>query len=119
MKKISEIMIALAMIVIVFFKIDPFHWFMPTNIQMILLCLLVTGVIVWVGMIFREKAHDERESYHLYRASRAGYIVGVLSLSLLVVIRDIQHKLDPLLLVVLALMVLAKLVVLKISEFRD
>ncbi len=119
MRKLTEILVTLAMLVIMFFKVDPWHWFMPTEIQMLLLCFLVAGVCIWVGLIFREKAHDERETLHLYRASRAGYLVGVLSLSVLIVIQDLQHHLDPLVLVVLAIMITTKLVVLTISQYRS
>jgi hypothetical protein len=118
MKNLSEILVAIAMLVVMFCKIDPWHWFMPTETQMVLLCLLVAGVSIWVGLIFREKARDERESLHLYRASRAGYLVGVAALSGLVVIQDLLHRLDPLLLVVLALMIITKLAVLKVSQYR-
>ena len=118
MKKLSEVLVAVAMLVVMFCKIDPWHWFMPNETQMVLLCLLVAGVSLWVGLIFHEKARDERESLHLYRASRAGYLVGVAALSVLVVIQDLLHRLDPLLLVVLALMIITKLAVLKISQYR-
>ena len=96
MKNLSEVLVAIAMLVVMFCKIDPWHWFMPNETQMVLLCLLVAGVSIWVGLIFREKARDERESLHLYRASRAGYLVGVAALSVLVVIGgggvdDVQH----------------------------
>lgn len=119
MRSLSEILVALSLIIVILFKIDPFHWLMPTQVQMFLLGLLVAGVAIWVGMIFREKARDERENLHLYRASRAGYLVGVLSLSVFVIIKDLEHCLDPLLLIVLALMILTKLIVLKISEYRS
>jgi hypothetical protein len=119
MRKVSEVLVVIAMLVIIFFKIDPWKWFMPTDIQMLLLCLLVAGVCIWVGLIFRERARDERETLHLYRASRAGYLVGVLSLSILVVIQDLRHQLDPLVLVVLAIMIITKLVVLKVSQYRS
>lgn len=107
------------MLVIMLFKIDPWHWFMPNESQMLLLCLLVAGVCIWVGIIFREKARDERETLHLYRASRAGYLVGILALSTLVVIQDLRHRLDPLVLVVLAIMIITKLVVLKVSQYSS
>ncbi len=119
MKKMTEFWVVLAMLIVMAFKIDPFHWFMPDNVQMIILCLLVAGLFLWIGLLFREHARDERESFHLYRASRAGFVVGVVAFSVLIVIQDLQHRLDPLLLVALAAMIITKLMVLIISRRGD
>ena len=118
MKSLSEILVSAAMLLVILLKIDPLHWFMPTALQMVLLAVLVSGMAIYVGLIFREKARDERESSHLYRASRAGYLVGVLALSALVVVQDLRHQLDPMVLLVLAAMIITKLAVLKFNQRR-
>jgi len=112
MKKVSEILLALSLLAVLFLKLDPFHWFMPTAMQMLLLCLFAAAFALYAGAIYREKALDERETQHLYRANRMGYLVGVISLSIIIVIQDIQHQLDPYLLLVLALMIVVKLIAL-------
>lgn len=112
MKSPNEILLAIGLLVILFLKLDPFHWFMPTATQMLLLCLFAAVFALYSGAIFREKAKDERESLHLYRANRMGYLVGVVSLSVIIVIQDILHTLDPYMLLVLALMIVVKLVTL-------
>jgi len=112
MKNLNEIFLAGGLLAVLFLKLDPFHWFMPTATQMLLLCLFAAAFALYSGAIFREKAQDERESLHLYRANRMGYLVGVVSISVIIVIQDIRHELDPYLLLVLALMIVVKLLAL-------
>jgi hypothetical protein len=110
--------LAVAVLVIIFFEIDPFHWFMPTEAQMILLCAFAAALALYAGVVFREQAKDERESNHLYRASRWGYLVGVVAISVLIVVQGVLHHLDPWLLVVLGTMVITKLVVLRWAQWK-
>jgi len=118
MKALSESLVGLAVLLILFLKMDPFHWFMPTEMQMLLLCFLAAAFALYAGVVFREQAKDERESSHLYRASRWGYLVGVVALSILIVVQDVLHRLDPWLLVVLGVMVITKLVVWRWSQWH-
>ncbi|PKL08189.1 MAG: hypothetical protein CVV51_10180 [Spirochaetae bacterium HGW-Spirochaetae-7] len=119
MKKPSEITVSAALLAVLFLKLDPFHWLMPTATQMVLLGVFAVAFALYAGAIFQEKAQDERESLLLYRANRMGYLVGVVSLSALIVVQDLRHDLDPSLLLVLALMVVVKLAVLRYSRFHN
>ncbi len=112
MKNPSEILLAIGLLLVLFLKLDPFHLFMPTATQMILLVIFAAAFALYSGAIYREKARDERESLHLYRANRMGYLVGVVSISVVIVIQDIRHELDPYLLIILALMIVVKLIAL-------
>lgn len=118
-KNLSEVFVSLALVAVLFLKIDPLHWFMPTELQMMVLCLFAVAFGLYAGVLFREKAQDEREAYHLYKASRVGYLLGVSALSVLIVVQDIQHRLDPWLVVVLGLMILAKMATLMWSRYRN
>ena len=118
MKNLSELFLALSVIAVLLLKLDPFQWFMPNEVQMILLCIFAAAFALYAGVVFREKPQDERENVHLYRASRVGYLAGVISLSVVFVIKDIQHQSDPYLTVVLAIMIITKLVVLKYNQYR-
>ena len=118
MKKVSELVLAGVVILLIVLKLDPFRWFMPSPVQLLLLCILIAALALYAGAIFREKPHDEREESHLYRASRVGYLAGIISLSVVFVIKDLQKEPDPLLLLVLAVMLITKLVVLKYSRHR-
>ncbi len=118
MKALTESLLALAVLAVLFLKVDPFHWFMPTEAQMLLLCLFAAAFALYAGVVFREQARDERESNHLYRASRWGYLVGVVTLSVVIVVQDVMHQLDPWMLAVLGIMVVTKLVVLRWAQWR-
>jgi len=118
MKALSDSLVGLAVLAALFLKMDPFHWFMPTEMQMLLLCLFAAALALYAGVVFREQAQDERESSHLYRASRWGYLVGVVALSVLIVVQDVLHRLDPWLLVILGAMVITKLAVWRWSQWR-
>ena len=119
MKNLSEIIIALLLVTILFFKADPFHLLMPTEFQMILLGIMAAAFALYAGLIFREKPADEREAFHLYRASRIAYITGTLSLTIAIIIQDVFHQLDPILVAVLGIMIVTKLVVLLYSKFKN
>jgi len=118
MRALSETLLAFAVLIVLFLKMDPFHWFMPTEMQMLILCIFAAAFALYAGVVFREQARDERESSHLYLASRWGYLVGVVSLSLVIVVEDVLHRLDPGLLLVLGIMVVVKLVVLRWAQWR-
>jgi hypothetical protein len=118
MKNQRELLLSVALLLVLFLKLDPLHWLMPNMIQMVILCIFAAAFALYAGVIFREKAQDERESSHLYRASRIGYLVGVISLSIIIVVQDVQHQLDPYLLIVLGLMIVTKLIALKYSQIR-
>jgi heme O synthase-like polyprenyltransferase len=119
MKKLTEIIIALVLVIILFLKADPFKFLMPNEIQMILLCVLAAAFALYAGLIFREKPADEREALHLYRASRVAYIAGTLALTVAIIIQDVFHQLDPVLLAVLGIMIVTKLVVLLYSRYKN
>ena len=118
MKALTESLVALSVLLVLFLKMDPFHWFMPTEMQMILLCVFAAAFALYAGVVFREQAQDEREQDHLYRASRWGYLVGVVTLSIIIVVQDVLHQLDPWMLLVLGLMVVTKLVVFRWSQWK-
>ncbi len=119
MKKLSEIIVALVLVIILFVKADPFHWLMPDAVQMIVLCVLAAVFALYAGLIFREKPADERESLHLYKASRIAYLAGTIALTVVIVVQDILHQLDIWLVAVLGVMIVTKLVVLLYSRYKN
>jgi hypothetical protein len=119
MKKLSEIIVALVLVVILFIKADPFHWLMPDALQMIILCVLAAVFALYAGLIFREKAADERESLHLYKASRIAYLAGTITLTAVIVVQDILHQLDVWLVAVLGIMIVTKLIVLLWARYKN
>jgi hypothetical protein len=119
MKRVSEIIVALVLVVILFIKADPFHWLMPDAVQMIILGVLAAVFALYAGLIFREKPADERESLHLYKASRIAYLAGTITLTAVIVVQDILHQLDVWLVAVLGVMIVTKLIVLLWARYKN
>jgi hypothetical protein len=119
MKKASEIVVALALVTVLFLPADPFRLLMPTEVQMVLLGALAAAAAVYAGLVFREKPADERESLHLYQASRIAYLAGTVALTAAIVVQDVLHRLDVWLPAVLGVMILTKLVVLLWARYRN
>jgi hypothetical protein len=119
MKKLSEIVVALILVAVLFVKADPFHWLMPDAVQMVILGVLAAVFALYAGLIFREKPADERESLHLYKASRIAYLAGTIALTAVIVVQDILHQLDVWLIVVLGIMIVTKLIVLLYSRYKN
>ena len=118
MKALTESIVALGVLAVLFLLVDPFHWLMTTETQMILLGFSAVAFLLYAGVVFREQARDERESDHLHRASRWGYLVGVVTLSLIIVVQNLMHDVDPWLMAALGVMVVTKLLVFRWSQWR-
>lgn len=112
MKNLREPFVLLALLAVLFLKLDPFHWFMPTSAQMIILALFAAAFSLYAGTIASERPRDERESNHLTLASRMGYFVGIATLSAVIVVQDLAHRLDAWPCIVLGAMIIAKFAVL-------
>lgn len=109
-KNPGEVIISAIFVVLLFLKVDPFGWTMPNDVQMVILVLVIVTFAVYAGLMFREKARDEREAQHIHIASRAGYLVGVALLVAGVVVGSLSGSLNSWLVVVLAGMIIGKMV---------
>ncbi len=119
LSNLGEIVVSLAFIVLLALKLDPLDLLMPNKVQMSILALLVAAAGLYAGILFRQKARDEREALHLYRASRFAYVAGVALLVLAIVVQSFQGGTDRWLFYILAGMVLVKLVILIWSRIRN
>jgi len=117
-RNLGEIIVSLVFVVLVVLKLDPFKWTMPDQVEMIVLALVVAAYALYAGLFFRERAHDEREAYHLNVASRIAYLAGVGFLVVAVVVQSFAHHLDPWLVSGLAAMVVVKMITLIWARLR-
>ena len=106
---LGEAVLSLLLVVLALVKLDPLGWSMPTPMQMLVLGLLIAAFGVYSGLLYREKAKDEREASHLHRASRFGYIAGVTVLVAAIVVQSLKASLDPWIVITLVVMVVAKM----------
>jgi len=119
LSNLAEIVVSLAFVVLLALKLDPLDLLMPNKVQMSILALLVAAAGLYAGILFRQKARDEREALHLYRASRFAYVAGVALLVLAIVVQSFHGGADPWLFYILAGMVIVKLAILIWSRIRN
>jgi hypothetical protein len=119
LSNLAEVLVSLAFILLLALKLDPLRLLMPNRVQMSILAVLVAAAGLYAGILFRQRARDEREALHLYRASRFAYIAGVALLVLAIAFQSFQGKADPWLFYILGGMVLVKLVILIWSRIRN
>jgi hypothetical protein len=119
LSNLAEILVSLAFVALLTLKLDPFGLLMPNEAQMSILALLVAAAGLYAGILFRQKARDEREALHLHRASRFAYVAGVALLVLAIAVQSFRGGADPWLFYILGGMVLVKLVILIWSRIEN
>ncbi len=116
---LQEIIVSLVFIVLLVLLLNPFNFWMPTNMLMVMLVGLIIVFTLFASFVWRENAKDERELLHRMFAGRVAYLVGTGTLVLAIIIQCFLHQLDPWLVLVLVLMVLAKIVGIMYSRAKN
>ena len=115
---LQEIIISSTLIILLILFLNPFNFWMPS----ILLMMMVLGLVVMFGMfasfIWRENSRDEREGLHKMMAGRIAFLAGTASLVIGIIVQSFRHELDFWLVFTLGVMVLAKIVGLIYSRAR-
>ena len=106
---LKEIIVSLIIIFLLVFLVNPFDFWMPNSILIMIVLALLVSFALFVGFIWRENTQDEREELHIGLAGRMGFLIGSASLMLGIIVQCFQHNLDIWLVVTLAVMVLAKI----------
>lgn len=116
----SETIMSLVFVVLLLACIDPFHLWMPTAVQKTALVGVALAGLVYAGLIFRQRPRDERDTLHVLRSNRGGFLAGVVGLCGYIVYRmAIGATLDKAIVVILAVMVIVKLVLLLWNRRRS
>jgi hypothetical protein len=103
------IAVAAAFMLVLLLLSDPFMLWMPPPAQMTVLLCAAVCACVWVGFVFYERSHDEREATHAMFAGRVAYLSGISVLTLALVVQGLSHQIDQWIPISLGVMVLAKL----------
>ena len=106
---ISELVIAFLVIALSVLLFNPFGWWMSNQTLMTANVALVVIFVVFATLVWRERAHDEREHLHRQLSSRVAYVAGTAVLVIGVVAEAFEHRVDLWLVVTLCVMVLAKI----------
>ncbi len=108
-KIFSEKMVAVVLVMLLVWFVNPFGFWMTDAFHMTLLGMIVTLFAVFAMFLWRELAMDEREQLHRFIGTRFAYTAGGTLLLLGIIVQAFSHKIDPWLPLVLTGMVLAKI----------
>ena len=112
----KEIFIAIILVVLLVLLNNPFSLWMPSSVLMTLVVALAVIFAVFAGLLWRERARDEREEHHRANAGRIAFLAGTSVLVLGIVIQSFQHNLDVWLVYALGVMLLSKIFALIYSK---
>jgi hypothetical protein len=105
----KETIIASVLIVLLVVIVNPFHLWMPTMLQMLVLIGILAAFSLFAAFVLRERVTDEREGLHRMLAGRTAFLAGAAVLTIAIIAQELQGALDVWLVVALVVMVLAKI----------
>lgn len=88
---------------------DFIPFWMPMMGELIAVLVVTVLLLIWIGFVLKEQAHDEREVILTMKSGRAAYLAGLLVLMVALIVQGFAHTIDPWIAISLAVMVLAKL----------
>lgn len=107
----KEATLAVLILVLLFFIVNPGTIFMPTMIHITLALVLLICVGLFGVFIFKERVRDEREQLHRLLAGRYAFLVtAAILVSGLIMQTLFTHRVDPWLAFALGGMVIAKII---------
>jgi uncharacterized membrane protein YiaA len=96
---------------------NPFMLYMPSQGEYLAAAVLAVVAAIFVGLVFREAARDEREESLRARAARWGYLAGVAILTLGIIVPVVRgFHADGWVLLALALMIISRLASRAVAE---
>lgn len=110
MKIHIEIIIGVILLGILVIFLNPTHLLMPDSITLMLILGLLIGFLGFIGLVWKERANDEREVSHIAKAGRLSFFSGATMLVIGIAVQAFQHEVDPWLLYALFVMVFTKLI---------
>jgi len=107
----SEIVIALVLIFVLALFVSPIGLLMPKSSDMLMLAVFVIVFLVYLGIVWKEYARDEREHAHQQTAGRISFFAGTSVVATGIVVQAFGHNIDPWLVYSLGIMLLTKIAV--------
>lgn len=105
---LQEFLISGILIVLLILFLNPFDFWMPTTLLMMMMLGLVVVFALFASFVWKENHRDEREGLHKMMAGRIAFLVGTALLVLGIIIQSLKHDLDPWLVFTLGGMIVAK-----------
>ena len=113
MKKFSyfkELLISGVLILMLLLLINPFHFWMPNFLLMLILTILSATFLIFASLFWREKPKDERENFHSMTAGRISYLSGITTLIVGLIYQSIKHEIDIWLPIAITVMLISKII---------
>lgn len=107
---LQEIFVSLALIVLLVLFLNPFGFWMPNALLIMMIAGLIVVFALFASFIWRETAQDEREALHRFMAGRIAYLAGAGGLVVGIIVQSLQHNLDGWLVGILGIMIFAKII---------
>ena len=107
---IQESAVSLILIVLLALFLNPFGFWMPNALLMMMMLGLVVVFVVFASFVWKENARDEREGLHKMIAGRIAFLVGTALLVVGIIVQSFKHELDFWLIFTLGTMILAKII---------
>lgn len=105
---LQEVIISLILIILLILFLNPFNFWMPSALLMMMVVGLVVVFAIFASFVWKENSRDEREGLHKMISGRVAFITGSGSIVLGIIVQSFAHQLDPWLVFILGVMVLAK-----------
>lgn len=96
--------------------IAPHTIVMPSQLQMLLLVVVIGLISAFLVLVWREQPSDEREAENQQLASRKAYLAGCIALIVTMLVQGISHKLDAAIPITLLIMIVTKLLSQKMKD---
>lgn len=106
----QEVFVSIALIVLLILFLNPFSFWMPTALLMMMILGLAVVFVMFVSFIWRENSRDEREGFHKMMAGRFAFLAGAAILVVAIIIQSFSHNLDFWLVLALITMILTKII---------
>ncbi|MFZ5438004.1 MAG: hypothetical protein ACOZAK_03045 [Patescibacteria group bacterium] len=119
MKIKLEFIVSLIILFILATFLNAKDLLMPNSTNMMLIVGLIIGFLAFVGLVWKEKAVDERDDVHILKSGRISFFVGAFILVVGIANQALMHDIDPWLIYSLASMVLVKLISRIFHYFRN
>lgn len=114
----QEVSVSIILILLLALLLNPWDFWMPSPVQMMLIVALVVAFVVFAVFIWKEHPRDEREDLHRMIANQTALLAVAATLVLGIVIQSLHHKIDTWLVLTLGVLVLAKICGLVYSRIK-
>ncbi len=106
---IKETIITVCLIAIAILLLNPFHFWMPDMMVMVMLVMALVFFGIFASFILREKTVDERDDVHKTLAGRNAFLAGSAVLMMGIVVQGYSHTVEPWLVITLIVMIMVKI----------